>query len=146
MEPISRLISGPDQKIYTKPDPDHTFRGRLDGSRATADEIVYQDDDVFAFRHRVHEDLPHYWEFHVVVIPKRWVPTLLDMNLGDEGLWLKLIGAIQKIALANGLYETGFMIRAGVLPPFQHTEHVHIHILAGKHNAAEADASVSLPS
>jgi histidine triad (HIT) family protein len=145
MEPLSRLISGPDQKNYTKPDPEHTFRGRLDGSRTTPDEIVYQDDDVFAFRHRVHEDLPHYWEFHVVVIPKRWVPTLLDMTLGDEVIWLKLLGAIQKIAFANGLYESGFMIRAGVLPPYQHTEHVHIHILAGKHNASESDASVATP-
>jgi hypothetical protein len=31
------------------------------------------------------------------------------------------------------------MIRMGVLPPFQHTEHVHIHILSGKHNAAVVD-------
>jgi histidine triad (HIT) family protein len=145
IEPLSRLISGPQQKIYTKPDPTHTFRGRLDGSRATPDEVVYEDDDVFAFRHRIHEEDEHYWEIHVVVIPKKWIPTLLDMSLGDDHIWLKLLGAIQKIAFALKLYETGFKIRAGVLPPYQHTEHVHIHILAGKHTGADPDASVPSP-
>ena len=48
-------------------------------------------------------------------------------------LWNKLLAGIQKVAIIKGLYEKGFMIRMGVLPPYQHTEHVHIHILSGKH-------------
>ena len=113
IEPLSRLISGPEQKDYTKPDPDHTFRGRLDGTRATPDEVVYEDDDVFAFRHRIHDELEHYWEIHVVVIPKKWVPTILDIGLGDAQIWLKLLGAVQKIAFAMDLYKTGFKISHG---------------------------------
>ena len=38
-----------------------------------------------------------------------------------------------------GLYDKGFMIRMGVLPPYQHTEHVHIHILSGKHTSPVVD-------
>jgi len=146
IEPLSRKIGGPDQKVYTKPDPDHTFRGRLDGTRANADEVVYEDDHVFAFRHRIHDELEHYWEIHVVVIPKRWVPTLLDIGLGDGEIWLKLLGAVQKIAFAMDLYKTGFKVRMGVLPPYQHTEHVHIHILAGKHTGNHPDAGAPSPS
>ena len=33
---ISELITGPEQRVWEKPDPEHTFRGRLDGTRAKA--------------------------------------------------------------------------------------------------------------
>jgi histidine triad (HIT) family protein len=136
---ISELISGPEQRTWEKPDPEHTFRGRLDGTRAKADEVVYEDDDVFAFRHNVDPSREEWWEVHVVIIPKKWVPTLLDFGIGDAKLWARLVAGIQRVALLLGLYEKGFMIRMGVLPPYQHTEHVHIHILSGKHTAPVVD-------
>jgi histidine triad (HIT) family protein len=130
---VSELIAGPEQRLWEKPDPDHTFRGRLDGTRTKPDEIVYQDDDVLAFRHNIDRSKEEWWEIHVVIIPKKWIPTLLDVGLGDAKIWHSLIAGIQKVALTLGLYEHGFTIRMGVLPPYQHTEHLHIHILAGKH-------------
>lgn len=141
--PVSELLSGPAQKQYEKPDPDHTFRGRLDGTRAKADEVVYQDEDVFAFKHNVDPSREEWWEVHVVIIPKKWVPTLLDISIGDAYLWNKLLGGIQKVAASLGLYENGFIIRMGVLPPYQHTEHVHIHILSGKHNSPVTDGPLA---
>lgn len=136
---LSELISAPEQQVWEKPDPDHTFRGRLDGTRAKADEVVYEDDDVFAFRHNIDPSKEEWWEIHVVIIPKKWVPTILDLALGEAWTWHRLIGGIQKVALALGLHERGFLIRMGVLPPYQHTEHVHIHILSGKHRSAVVD-------
>jgi histidine triad (HIT) family protein len=140
---LSELISGPEQHHWEKPDPNHTFRGRLDGTRAKADEVVYEDGDVFAFKHNVDPSREEWWEVHVVIIPKKWVPTLLDIGLGDAAIWNKLIGGIQKVAMTLGLYEKGFIIRMGVLPPYQHTEHVHIHILSGKHNSPAIDGPIS---
>jgi histidine triad (HIT) family protein len=136
---ISQRISGPEQRVWEKPDPQHTFRGRLDGTRATPDEVVYEDDDVFAFRHRIDPSKEEWWEIHVVIIPKKWIPTILDFSVGDAKVWHRLLGGIQRVALALGLYEKGFMIRMGVLPPYQHTEHVHIHILSGKHRSTVVD-------
>lgn len=144
VEWLSERLAGPGQKVYDKPDPEHTFRGRLDGTRARADELVYQDDEVFAFRHRVDPSLEEWWETHVVIIPKRWVPTLIDMGPGEAELWARLIGGIQKVAISLGLDKTGFMIRAGVLPPYQHTEHVHIHILSGKHTSPSTDGPLDV--
>ena len=141
--PLSQLLSGPAQHAYEKPDPDHTFRGRLDGTRAKADEVVYQDEDVFAFKHNVDPTREEWWEVHVVIIPKKWVPTLLDIGLGDAYIWNKLVGGIQKVAASLGLAENGFIVRMGVLPPYQHTEHVHIHILSGKHNSPVTDGPIS---
>jgi histidine triad (HIT) family protein len=141
--PISELLSGAAQHTWAKPDPDHTFRGRLDGTRAKADEIVYQDDDVFAFSHNVDPSREEWWEVHVVIIPKKWVPTALDIGLSDARIWNKLIAGIQKVAIALDLYKKGFIIRMGVLPPYQHTEHMHIHILSGKHNSPVTDGPIS---
>ena len=136
---ISELITSPEQRIWAKPDPEHTFRGRLDHTRAKPDEIVYEDADVFAFRHNIDRSKEEWWEVHVVIIPKRWIPTLFDFGLGDARIWHRLIAGIQRVALSLGLYERGFMIRMGVLPPYQHTEHVHIHILSGKHTSPVID-------
>jgi len=108
---ISQRISGPEQRVWEKPDPEHTFRGRLDGTRATADEVVYEDDDVFAFRHRIDPSKEEWWDIHVVIIPKKWIPTILDFSIGDAQVWHRLLGGIQRVALALGLYEKGFMIR-----------------------------------
>ena len=143
VSPLSELICGQNQHVWEKPDPDHTFRGRLDGSRAKADEVVYQDEDVFAFKHNVDSSREEWWETHVVIIPKKWVPTLLDIGLGDAYIWNKLMGGIQKVAAALNLCEQGFIIRMGVLPPYQHTEHVHIHVLSGKHNSPVTDGPIS---
>ena len=136
---ISEMITSPEQRVWEKPDPEHTFRGRLDGTRERLDEVVYQDDDVFAFRHNIDRTKDEWWEIHVVIIPKKWIPTILDIGLGDAAIWHALVAGIQKVALALGLYEKGFMIRMGVLPPYQHTEHVHIHILSGKHTSPVVD-------
>jgi histidine triad (HIT) family protein len=136
---VSELISSAEQKHWEKPDPEHTFRGRLDGTRAKADEVVYEDEEVFAFLHNIDRSKPEWWEIHVVIIPKKWFPTILDLGLGDARIWNRLIAGIQKVALKLNLYEKGFMIRMGVLPPYQHTEHVHIHILSGKHTSPVID-------
>ena len=48
---LTHVICDEAQRRYEKPDPDHTFRGRLDGTRQKADEVVYEDDLVFAFKH-----------------------------------------------------------------------------------------------
>jgi histidine triad (HIT) family protein len=142
-EHLSEVICGPEQRKWQKPDPNHTFRGRLDGTRAKADEIVYQDDDVFAFKHNVDPSRDEWWETHVVIIPKKWIPTILDIGLGDSAIWNKLIAGIQKVALALDLVDKGFIIRMGVLPPYQHTEHVHIHILSGKHTSSGIDGPLA---
>jgi histidine triad (HIT) family protein len=135
---LSQHITNGSQQQWEKPDPTHTFRGRLDGTRATPDDVVYEDDFVFAFRHRIDPSLQKWWEIHVVIIPKRWIPTLLDFGVGDLELWHKLIEGIQKVSMILGLYERGFTVRFGVLPPYQHTDQIHIHILSGKHEMAEA--------
>jgi diadenosine tetraphosphate (Ap4A) HIT family hydrolase len=145
MKFLSQLITSGEQQQWSKPDPTHTFRGRLDGTRATPDDVVYEDDYIFAFRHRVDPTLQKWWEIHVVIIPKAWMPTILDFGVGDIELWLKLIEGIQTVSMILGLHKRGFTVRMGVLPPYQHTEHVHIHILSGKHDAPDTGFAAPTP-
>jgi histidine triad (HIT) family protein len=146
MKFLSQLITSGAQQHWDKPDPTHTFRGRLDGTRSTPDDVVYEDEFVYAFRHRIDPTAQKWWEIHVVIIPKKWIPTILDFGVGDVGLWQKLIEGIQQVAMILGLHESGFIIRMGVLPPYQHTEHVHIHILSGKHEVADTCFAAPTPS
>ena len=146
MKFLSQLITSGPQQEWEKPDPTHTFRGRLDGTRSIPNDVVYEDEFVYAFRHRIDPSLAKWWEIHVVIIPKRWVPTLLDFGIADIELWQKLIEGIQKVSMILGLHEKGFMVRMGVLPPYQHTEHVHIHILSGKHDAPGTTVAAPTPA
>jgi histidine triad (HIT) family protein len=142
---LSQEITRGSQAEWEKPDPTHTFRGRLDGTRSKPGDVVYEDEFVYAFRHHLHKMHQTWWEIHVVIIPKKWIPTILDFGLGDIELWQKLLHGIQQVSMMLGLHETGFMVRMGVLPPYQHTEYVHIHILAGKHENAESCLSAPTP-
>jgi histidine triad (HIT) family protein len=146
MKFLSQLITSGPQQEWEKPDPTHTFRGRLDGTRSVPNDVVYEDDFVYAFRHRIDPTLQKWWEIHVVIIPKQWVPTILDIGIGDVELWQKLIDGIQKVAMILGLHKAGFMVRMGGLPPYQHTEHVHIHILSGKHEMCDTCIAAPTPA
>ena len=143
---LTQSLPSSSQREWEKPDPTHTFRGRLDGTRAVPDDVVYEDEHVFAFRHRIDPTLQKWWEIHVVIIPKKWIPTILDFGVADVELWHKLVGSIQKVSMILGLHERGFTVRMGVLPPYQHTEHVHIHILSGKHDACDGSLFAPTPA
>jgi histidine triad (HIT) family protein len=103
--------------------------GILDG--ALAGERVYETDEVVAFRapkgHRNKK-----YDQHLIVIPKRHVETLLDLGPADASLANSLLEAIQAAASACGLDQSGFFVRANVLPPYQGTGHLHIHLLSGR--------------
>jgi histidine triad (HIT) family protein len=71
------------------------------------------------------------YEVHAIVIPKRHVETLLDIDPGSD-LPGALFEAVAAAARGLGLDERGFFVRANVLPPYQGTGHAHLHILSGK--------------
>jgi histidine triad (HIT) family protein len=102
--------------------------GILDGSLPA--ERLFENDEALAFLappgHRNKK-----YESHALVIPKRHVETLLDLD-ADGALPGALIEAIQGAAIRLGLDERGFFLRANVLPPYQGTGHMHMHLLSGK--------------
>jgi histidine triad (HIT) family protein len=104
--------------------------GVLDGT-LTVDRI-YENDQAVAFWAPAGHHLNDEYEIHVYVIPKRHVTTILDLQPGDAALLLGLTEAIQAVSNKLNLAERGFFIRANVMPPYQHTGHIHLHLLSGE--------------
>lgn len=91
-------------------------------------DVVYQDSDVLAFR-----DINPQAPLHVLVVPKRHIATLNDLNESDSALIGRLYLAAQKIARDAGYAESGYRTVINCNPDAgQSVFHVHLHILAGR--------------
>ena len=89
---------------------------------------VYEDDEVFAFN-----DINPQAPMHVLVVPKRHVATLNDLEPGDEALVGALVRRAAAIAKDAGYADRGYRTvfncnaEAG-----QSVFHVHLHLLGGR--------------
>ncbi|OGI25899.1 MAG: histidine triad nucleotide-binding protein [Candidatus Moranbacteria bacterium RBG_13_45_13] len=90
-------------------------------------EIVFEDDDVIAFRD-AHPVAP----VHVLVIPKKHVASIADISKEDTMLMGKLIAAAKKIAEDLKISEKGYklLFRVGEHGG-QEIEHIHLHLIGG---------------
>jgi len=90
-------------------------------------DIVYEDDQALAFR-----DINGQAPTHVLVIPKKEIASLNDLEDGDAGLIGHLFCVVRKIATDLGL-ERGYrtVINCGA-DGGQSVDHIHIHLLAGR--------------
>src|SRR5436190_19875225 len=92
-------------------------------------DIVYQDDTVLAFR-----DINPQAPTHVLVIPKRHVATLNDLNDEDGKLVGALVMAARRIAKDLGLAQAGYRTVINTnADGGQTVYHVHLHLLGGGH-------------
>ena len=90
-------------------------------------EIVYEDDLCLAFK-----DIQPAAPSHVIVIPKKEIPTIDDVTEEDEARIGHLFVAIGKIALKLGL-EKGYRVVANCgRDAGQEVMHVHFHLLGGR--------------
>ena len=89
---------------------------------------VYEDDEVLAF-HDINPAAP----IHILVIPKKHISMLTDLEKEDEALIGKIYTTINKIAKNEGFKEQGYRVIANCgKDSGQEVMHIHFHILAGK--------------
>jgi histidine triad (HIT) family protein len=92
-------------------------------------KTVYEDEIAFAF-----EDINPQAPVHILVIPKKHIPTVLDLNGGDHDLVGHLFAVANKIARDKGIAERGFRIVTNCNPESGQTVyHIHFHLLGGRH-------------
>jgi histidine triad (HIT) family protein len=118
------------------------FLSVLDGSRTV--QKIYENDWAFAF-HDIGDHLDTRWEVNVVIITKKQIQTLMDLGVADGPVWLGILDCIQGVAKRVGLEEKGFTMKINVLPPYQHTPHIHLHLFSGDLKA-EAEAAAAAGS
>ncbi len=91
-------------------------------------EIVYEDDEILAFK-----DIAPQAPIHVLIIPKKEIPTVNDITDEDAPLVGKLFLVAKKLAKELNIAENGYRLvfncnkDAG-----QAVFHLHLHLLGGR--------------
>ena len=89
---------------------------------------VYEDDKVLAF-HDISPAAP----VHVIVVPKRHIPTLMDVAAADMEDLNAMMTAAQQIARIEGIEQRGFRTVINCNKDGgQIVFHLHMHVLGGK--------------
>ena len=90
--------------------------------------IVYEDSQIIAFR-----DINPVAPVHILVIPKKHISSLVDLEEKDELLIGKIYTVINKIAKQEKINENGFRVVVNCgKDGGQEVQHLHFHILGGK--------------
>jgi len=89
---------------------------------------VYEDDKVLAF-----DDINPMAPVHVVLIPKKHIATLMDIDDKNMDVTRDLMSAAQKVARIKKISDSGFrtVINCNA-EGGQVVFHLHVHILGGR--------------
>jgi histidine triad (HIT) family protein len=91
-------------------------------------KILYQDEQVIAFPD-VNPKAPE----HVLIIPRRHIPTINDLTSEDTLLAGHLMQVAKQLAIQLGIAESGYRVlmncNAG---GGQAVFHIHLHLLGGR--------------
>jgi histidine triad (HIT) family protein len=89
---------------------------------------VYEDDEILAFH-----DIAPAAPVHYLVIPKKHIKNLMELETMDIDLAGRLLNKAQELAKELGCGESGarFVINAGHSGG-QTVDHLHIHVLGGR--------------
>ncbi len=91
-------------------------------------DVVYEDDEVLAFR-----DMNPQAPTHFLVIPRQHIPTTNDLEAGDAELVGKLYLAARQVAADEGIAERGYRMVMNCNPEAgQSVYHIHLHVLGGR--------------
>ncbi len=90
-------------------------------------DIVYQDQDIMAFRD-IHPQAPQ----HILFISRRHIASMADLTVEDEPLLAHILTAAKNVAHDLGL-EQGYRFLTNVGPHAgQSVLHLHFHLLGGR--------------
>ena len=88
-------------------------------------DIIYQNDDVLAFR-----DLSPQAPVHALVIPKKHISTINDFQPEDASLIGQLFLAAKEIAKQEGMDDSGYRCVMNCNDEGGQTvHHIHLHLL-----------------
>jgi histidine triad (HIT) family protein len=95
--------------------------------REIAADIVHEDEHCLAFR-----DVDPQAPTHVLVIPKKEIPSLDDLTGDDQMLAGHLLLVVRKLAVELGL-SGGYRVVVNCGPDAgQAVPHIHFHLLGGR--------------
>jgi histidine triad (HIT) family protein len=91
-------------------------------------EIIYEDDDIFAIN-----DINPVARVHILVIPKKKIATINDLNDKDANLAGKMIIVAKQLAYETGIDGTGYRLLFNTNDDAMQTVfHIHLHLIGGE--------------
>jgi histidine triad (HIT) family protein len=88
-------------------------------------DVVHEDDRVLAFHHT-----RPFWAVHIVVVPKRHIPSLTTATAADEADVRALLATVQSVA-RDVESRHGAAAVLSNLGAYQDSKHLHVHIHSG---------------
>ena len=91
-------------------------------------EILYQDEEVIAFR-----DINPQAPIHLLIIPRKHIPSLTHLSEAESSLIGHMVNIANQLAKREGISESGYRLamncgkEGGQLVP-----HLHLHLLGGR--------------
>ena len=91
-------------------------------------EILYQDEEVIAFR-----DINPQAPTHLVIIPQKHIPSLAHLSQAESPVIGHMVNIANQLAKREGISESGYRLvincgkQGGQLVP-----HLHMHLLGGR--------------
>ncbi len=97
--------------------------GRIPSKKA------FEDAELFAF-HDIAPQAPT----HLLVIPKRHITSLVDLEPGDDALVGAMLRRAKQLAAEAGLAQRGFRLTLNCGDDAgESVHHIHLHLLGGRH-------------
>lgn len=91
-------------------------------------DIVHEDDHILAFR-----DIDPKAPVHILIIPKKRIPTLNDLEDHHAELLGRMILVARKLAAEEGIAERGYRLAMNCnADGGQSVYHIHMHLLGGR--------------
>jgi histidine triad (HIT) family protein len=91
-------------------------------------DVVYESDTALAFR-----DISPQAPTHVLIIPRKHISTINDIEVEDQAVVGSLYTAAREIAAAEGLADDGYRAVMNCKESAgQSVFHIHLHLLGGR--------------
>jgi len=91
-------------------------------------DILHEDEHCIAFR-----DISPQAPVHVLVIPRKPLPSLADAQAEDSSLLGHLLMICNQVAAKEGCSENGFRVVTNIgAHGGQTVDHLHFHVLGGR--------------
>jgi histidine triad (HIT) family protein len=103
-----------------------TLFERIHAGEVPAD-VLYRDDEIIAFRD-IHPRAP----VHVLVVPRKPIPTADDISDTDAPLIGRLFTVAREVARREGIAQDGYRLIINCRAHGgQEVPHLHVHLLGG---------------
>ncbi|HHX23767.1 MAG: histidine triad nucleotide-binding protein [Tepidanaerobacteraceae bacterium] len=91
-------------------------------------KIMHEDEDIISF-----QDANPQAPIHLLIVPKKHIPSIMEISDDDRELMNKIVKVAQKLAKSNNLDKKGFRLVVNIgNEGGQTVNHLHFHLLGGR--------------